>query len=741
MFFKTAKLSLIMLETHPNFKSFISRITNGMELYSDLLLVFQFQHLFHKIIPPCEKNAWIKNKQNPHFFIFKHQEVDRVYKYSKAFITTNTIQYNFIGRINNVYYIYVNGIITKDYSFYLKINPSIVNGYIFLSENLNLFLRCVFDQYFQTNAFNSLYNGIFKGDNDNFQESYSNLQQQILTTPAQKNSLLNICIQMVRNNLQYYEIPSATIIKDIIEEENITEAVKAFTEKKRQRRAHRIAMCKVCRKNGEYINYYFLDFDSSTHQLDQNQLCIEMLNFHCDNILNYQYLFQQRKIDGWENYNLFQQRIGDDNATRTNIIIQPKNIDRLYYIHNGYFDLDKTYLCKNEGHEVTVVGRVVEKTKYYYFYINGYTVLPRRGDYKGGFIFWAKDVNLLMKFVFMNLKSISDKQVIENNLLVYDGIIIDNNNDEIYHYDEWDKNYYDIFLNSRTASHYTNCRICFSAKFNTELFDRLIYSPEDFSITEKENKHRLNKNCLHPSMLNYYCNDVLKYQHLFRKKIPPHEENYLREKIENLTIKNIDQIYYIYNELYDSLYLDRNDHGYEVKIYGKTIINNGMAIYFNLTAWTRKKYREDIGNFKWGFIFFTADLNLFMDIILSEFYDENNEWRQFIINKIKVEENYLVEECFIGHKDNKGKFSPDYCNMLNDTQRFLYDKAYKLIKFNLVKPHYYNKCKLCDSTKNHKLCNYLFSLLNDNAYERFEKHYRFIKERRTKMAIQITYKD
>ena len=603
---------------HPNFKSAQPHIENGQELYKYLKLFFDFQHLFHKKIPPCEKNDWLQRRgRDPNSFVFEIGDVDRMYQSSKS---TSSIpissEYSFIGRINNFsspppLYVYAKGMIANTRG---KKIPSIVDGFIFMSENVNLFMRCALFRYYQThrNFFNHLCDFLERED-DIFllkSTSFDPLQQkQILLSPPYENdnyTLLNSCFQIVRNNVNYYDtIPP--IMKERIEEENIKEAWDVFNEKT-QPPPHERKKCKICLENGDYVydkndNYYILRTDDDTithHQLNENNLCVEMLNFHCDNILEYQHLFKKRNISPSNEKKRFL-------FNNKNFTIDTQNIDKLYNIYNEYFDLD-TKNFKHNGFRVEVIGRL---TNGVYFYILAFTLLPQRGKYKGGFIFFSKCKNLLTHY--QTMMSLDNWKATRRDYYNWEertgrkrkrkcGIKLNG----------VDTHYRDIFLYSCDATHYTECKICFYAKFKPALFNRLLLNARDF-VFDEDDCHILNKERACPEMLNYYCDNILESQHLFEKR---NMSSYCWRKckfddlpnydFENFTIdiKDIDYIDYIKNDLYED---DEDlESGYSVTVGGK-INKNGDEIYFQINAWTLSRRDKDIGRYKWGFIFFSKN--------------------------------------------------------------------------------------------------------------------------------------
>ena len=585
-----------MVNTHANFKSAQSHIKNGRELYEYLKLVFDFQHLFHKRIPPCEKNDWLqRRKRNPKSFIFDVGDIDRMYQCSKSTTTTTglynfiyqcskstittTGSYNFIGRINNFssqppLYVYVKGTVVVEERRKKMILPDYVSGFIFMSGNVNLFMRCVLFQYYQTQRafFNHLCN-FLKREDDIFLtfDPLQQQKQQILSLPPQKddNTLLNFCFQIVRNNYYYYydyDIP--LLMREKIEEENIKEAGNVFEEKIPP--PHERNKCTICLKNNyEFTknnDYYILQTDNGSHQLNHRNLCVEMLNFHCDNILEYQHLFKKIKIGKRKKY-------------LKNITIDHQNIYQLYDIYNEYFDLNAKY----GGYRVEVIGKLTNQI--YYFYILAFTLLPQRGNYKGGFIFFSKYLDMLLYFrTMMNFKRWKCAYYWRK--------------DEVWRKKRNYEHYRDIFFFSRDKTHYKKCKICFYAKFKPVLFDRLLNS-QDFIYDHENKQHILRR--IYPNVLNYYCDNVLDFQHLFQKTLHSAVEGNVNYKNFIIDIKDIDRIYYVKNELFDFYGFSKD--GYSVSIGGRVNKKNNF-LYFNMKAWTLTRQIEDLGQYKYGYINF-----------------------------------------------------------------------------------------------------------------------------------------
>lgn len=240
---------------HKNFKSFVQHITNGSELYDNLKLVLENQHHFHKKIPFCEKNGWSRQNNDPNFFILKIQDIDRVYVYSNISIVdsddNNIFKYDFIGRICNkddsFLYIYTRGtMITND--FVQSEESLTICGFIFMSNNLNLFLRCVLTKCFIFDDEKSHLYHIFRSDNKNTTaKSFFNNPQRLLRN-NDDDTLQNRCLQIVKNNIQYfketYEIPP--LMEEMIDEEIVIAAIKEYKNFRQNIQPRKRSKYKIC---------------------------------------------------------------------------------------------------------------------------------------------------------------------------------------------------------------------------------------------------------------------------------------------------------------------------------------------------------------------------------------------------------------------------------------------------------------------------------------------------------------
>ena len=145
-------------KTHPDFKSLQPNIENAKTIYNYLSNIYKFQNIFHKKTTPCEKRYWKHraidnfkiNVQNiDRLYYLKRYKIDRLYyleRYknnndsdSDNDSTNKIIIYKMIARLDhNKKPIYVE--MTAYSCFCCR------NGDIFISSNVNLFMKLVLTQ-------------------------------------------------------------------------------------------------------------------------------------------------------------------------------------------------------------------------------------------------------------------------------------------------------------------------------------------------------------------------------------------------------------------------------------------------------------------------------------------------------------------------------------------------------------------------------------------------------------------
>ena len=164
------------------------------------------------------------------------------------------------------------------------------------------------------------------------------------------------------------------------------------------------------------LNFYI-------HVPNIKRLCVDTLNIHCDNILNFQHLLKKvippSEMEKWSKRKL------------NHFKIYPRDIDRLYFIWNGknYHHAEHLIDTVYGGYTIEVTGRVKKYNKVLYFNLIKYSLFNDNNDkQEGGFIFLSEDLSSFMYCILENyrkkdqidiLRKISDDGL-TNKLFCYD---------------------------------------------------------------------------------------------------------------------------------------------------------------------------------------------------------------------------------------------------------------------------------------------------------------------------------
>ena len=231
------------LQTHPDFKSVDSNVTNANTLGEILCEALQNQHNFEKRTTPVEMQSWNSYEALQQFTI-DLEKVDRLYHVYYYNDETSLRFFHMIARMeynnnnnnnNNQGYIFVELQANCDFTGF----DCQGGGVIFISENANLFMRLVLGETFMDEEFNKCLIYDFLKEDDDY--DYDAITVERETCDKFSRMFLNrvpmlkyICHEIIYKNkdqLWEYKVLLPEILKNSVDDFiNTKEAIASYNE-------------------------------------------------------------------------------------------------------------------------------------------------------------------------------------------------------------------------------------------------------------------------------------------------------------------------------------------------------------------------------------------------------------------------------------------------------------------------------------------------------------------------------
>ena len=206
------------------------------------------------------------------------------------------------------------------------------------------------------------------------------------------------------------------------------------------------------------------------------------------------------------------------------------------------------------------------------------------------------------------------------------------------------KNYNNEQMRLYLKYHKHPCNMCLESKTNPALLSLLQNS--DICSLESTGIHNINcYNNISFDTLMIYCRNILDYQYLLEKRVPPHELKYWKNgQLDSFTItrRNINQIFMCYNNKYHPWYYICNDTLHPIIITNlKVIDKNKTPLYVNIRIWAQNTIEDNEGSkYIAGIIFITKNFKL-LSALNYKYYKYIEE--RHIHNNLR-EENIKMKE-------------------------------------------------------------------------------------------------